>query len=265
VGQTLFVSKGGVIEGKGKLIAGNRVLNGGSIGPGLSPGTIEIDGNYEQTADGVLDMEAAGLAPGEFDVLHVTGHATLDGKLQLRFLNGYLPKTGDVLPLLQIDAGAIGDFSEIRFPQLAPGFETNVAVVNGKYQLTALTDAVLQSKVVKLSSHGDIKGTKTVLNTRFTISGTDPTPVLIRGLGPSAGGLSDPVLQLTSSTGTTIATNDNWKSFEWQDEKEQRRRGGGDFRSGPRGGFSNRDSQRPQYCRQTQRLGRGFHRRLEQR
>ena len=47
----------------------------------------------------------------------------------------------------------------------------------------------------------------------FILQGSTPKKVLIRGLGPSlplSGALSDPVLDLYDSTGTLIASNDNW-------------------------------------------------------
>ena len=52
----------------------------------------------------------------------------------------------------------------------------------------------------------------------FIVSGTAPKSVVLRALGPSLSGfglsgvLSDPVLSLYNSSGTLIATNDNWQS-----------------------------------------------------
>jgi hypothetical protein len=50
--------------------------------------------------------------------------------------------------------------------------------------------------------------------------GTDPTRVVIRGIGPSlsqagiAGALQDPVLELHNSSGATIEANDNWRDTQ---------------------------------------------------
>ena len=52
----------------------------------------------------------------------------------------------------------------------------------------------------------------------FIITGTEPKSVVLRALGPSLSGfglsgvLSDPVLSVYNSSGTLIATNDNWQS-----------------------------------------------------
>src|SRR5437879_4006911 len=88
-------------------------------------------------------MEAAGLNDGQFDVLHVTGSTSLGGTLDVRFLNGYLPRTGDVMPFLKLDGTVSGSFAQIVFPQLAPGFQFKTEIVNGSFKLTALNDAVL--------------------------------------------------------------------------------------------------------------------------
>jgi hypothetical protein len=49
-------------------------------------------------------------------------------------------------------------------------------------------------------------------------AGTDPKIVLLRALGPSLSGfgvssvLADPILNVYDSSGTLVATNDNWQS-----------------------------------------------------
>ena len=63
----------------------------GRISAPVSPGTLTIDGDYEQLPTGVLVIDYAGLNPGEFDVLHVTGQTTLGGKLEVHFRNGFSP------------------------------------------------------------------------------------------------------------------------------------------------------------------------------
>ncbi len=141
---TLTVGTPGVIEGSGALRAG-PVFNDGLVASGLSPGVITIDGEYEQTPDGALRIEAAGLEPGQFDVLHITGNATLAGKLELRFIDGYLPKAGDSFDFLQVGGTIAGAFAQMTFPNLAPGFDADLSTTpDGKLRLTALADGVLR-------------------------------------------------------------------------------------------------------------------------
>jgi len=73
-------------------------------------------------------------------------------------------------------------------------------------------------KALNLSTRGLISAGDNVLIGGFIITGTDPKTMVLRALGPSLSrsGLSDvladPVLNVYDSTGTLIATNDNWQS-----------------------------------------------------
>jgi len=142
--STLIVESDGIVAGNGTLSvdAVHRIVNGGSIDPGLSPGRLVFQGNFEQRPSGMLRMQAAGLAAGQFDVLHVSGDVALGGTLEVTFLNGYLPKAGDAIPFLEVEGAVSGDFAQIRFPQLAPGFEIKTEIISGNYQLTALNDGI---------------------------------------------------------------------------------------------------------------------------
>jgi Trm5-related predicted tRNA methylase len=49
----------------------------------------------------------------------------------------------------------------------------------------------------------------------FIVTGTQPKKVIVRAIGPSlpvAGALADPVIELRDSSGSLIASNDNWRS-----------------------------------------------------
>jgi hypothetical protein len=54
----------------------------------------------------------------------------------------------------------------------------------------------------------------------FIISGSEPKRVIIRGIGPSmssvgvTGAVSDPILRLFSSNGSSLAVNDNWQDTQ---------------------------------------------------
>ena len=60
----------------------------------------------------------------------------------------------------------------------------------------------------------------------FIVTGPDPKVVIVRGIGPSLGGfgvgdpLADPTLELHAGDGSTIATNDNWKSDQQAEIEE---------------------------------------------
>jgi len=88
---TIVVNRNGSLVGTGTITV-PKIRAGGVISPGLSPGTLTIDGELEMLPDGKLVIEYAGLNPGEFDVLHVTGPTTLDGRLEVHFRDGFSPE-----------------------------------------------------------------------------------------------------------------------------------------------------------------------------
>src|SRR5215211_703604 len=73
-------------------------------------------------------------------------------------------------------------------------------------------------RVLNLSTRGLVSNGDNVLINGFIITGTDPKTVILRGLGPSlagsgvSGALPDPVLSLYDSSGTLVATNDDWQT-----------------------------------------------------
>ncbi|MCX5643624.1 MAG: hypothetical protein NTZ17_02905, partial [Phycisphaerae bacterium] len=128
---------GGSVEGTGHIFA--DILNeGGIVSPGFSPGTLTIDGDYTQGHDATLLLEIAGLQPGQFDVFNVTGTATLDGFLQVSFLNGFRPTLGDTFPMFTYGS-RIDKFDSIFFTGLS-GFD--FTPIYGLDGLTLRTDGV---------------------------------------------------------------------------------------------------------------------------
>jgi hypothetical protein len=105
---------------------------------------------------------------------------------------------------------------------LAPGAYT--VIVRGKdptpgiglvelYDLSPLSN----SKLVNMSTRGSVGTLDNVLINGFIVGDVDSATVVVRALGPSltsfgvSGVLSDPVLTIYDSTGSAIATNDNWQ------------------------------------------------------
>jgi hypothetical protein len=125
---TVVVVPNGRLEGNG-TVSVPKVDAGGYIAPGLSPGTLTIDGDYEQLPGGVLVMEYTGLNPGEFDVLHVTGQTTLGGRLEVHFRNGFSPPDPGAFihsqSFVEADQGITGDYNQrlYAFPDLFADFD----------------------------------------------------------------------------------------------------------------------------------------------
>ncbi len=110
-GQAVNI-QGGLLQGFG-TIQGN-VINAGTVHPGDGPGTLTINGNYTQSAGGVLDIQIGGTTPGtEFSVLNVSGLATLSAGsvLDVSLLNGFIPTSNDTFVILT-SGGLSGTFTD---------------------------------------------------------------------------------------------------------------------------------------------------------
>ncbi|MBI2799092.1 MAG: VPLPA-CTERM sorting domain-containing protein [Gammaproteobacteria bacterium] len=93
------------------------VENHGTIAPGESPGTLTIQGDLVQAADGKLVIEIGGTTPGTlYDVLNITGKLTLGGTLEIDLLNGFIPGPNDVFNFLTFGSFD-GSFANIISPQ----------------------------------------------------------------------------------------------------------------------------------------------------
>jgi hypothetical protein len=89
---------------------------------------LTIEGDFEQTA-GALQIEYAGLNPGQFDVLHVTGQATLGGQLEVLFRDGFSPADPNAFihsqNFVNADGGITGDYAHriYAFPDIFADFD----------------------------------------------------------------------------------------------------------------------------------------------
>jgi hypothetical protein len=73
------------------------------------------------------------------------------------------------------------------------------------------------SPLINISTRGQVKTGNDVMIAGFVVQGSGPQKVVINVAGPSLNsfslnGLNDPVLTLTRSDGTVIATNDSWQN-----------------------------------------------------
>jgi outer membrane autotransporter protein len=121
---------GGTIINNGRLLVnnsqalglGNVVVNGGVLG--ADPQPINVKGNYTQNAGGALQLQVAGVNPGQYDTLNVGGNAALGGTLQLISL-GFQAKTGNKLTLVTTGMVVSSRFGQFIDPfATGPGFTT---------------------------------------------------------------------------------------------------------------------------------------------
>jgi T5SS/PEP-CTERM-associated repeat protein len=112
---TTTVGPNGTLMGNGTITTPILINNGIVMpsGPGGTPGTLTVNGNYEQGSSGVLDTEIGGPQPSQADQLKVNGSAKLDGTLDITSLNNFHPSSGNSYELQSATGGVSGEFSNI--------------------------------------------------------------------------------------------------------------------------------------------------------
>jgi len=111
----VIVHSSGTVRGVSKLRG--MLFSEGRVEPGDPAGVLTVEGDYEQTEGGTLSVEMRSTG---HDRLAVTGHAHLDGTLEVTFLEGFEPQLGDVFTALTF-ASHSGSFAELDVPSLPGG------------------------------------------------------------------------------------------------------------------------------------------------
>ncbi len=109
----MFSLESGIVGGTGNITASRGFYNsGGNLSPGNSVGTLTINGNYYQGAQGKLTIEIA--SPSSCDLLAVNGSADLNGTLQTTWTGGYIPAVNtNFNTFLTATGGVNGYFSRV--------------------------------------------------------------------------------------------------------------------------------------------------------
>lgn len=118
----------GTLSGSGRIVG--NVSNFGIVNPGLPtdvlslsnrPGTLTINGHYQQNSQGNLVIQVNGTNASQFSKLAVSGQARLNGGLLVE-TNGNTVnlKLGQKITFLTADGGVSGKFSDV-FNDLATG------------------------------------------------------------------------------------------------------------------------------------------------
>lgn len=134
----LLVNVDNTLSGSGGVLFLD-IQSGGTVAPGNSPGTLTT-GNFTQTADGTLEIELAGAAAGEFDVLNVQGTADLSGTLEVVLLPGLDVAAGTTFDVVTAQS-LTANFDTLALPTGASGQDL-IAIdqVGNTLRLTALED-----------------------------------------------------------------------------------------------------------------------------
>jgi hypothetical protein len=108
----------------------------------------------------------------------------------------------------------IGDYLTI-VSDIAGGNVAYSATFNGEEDIYYVRVAPPAERLLNISTRMQVQTGDNRLIAGFIVTGSDPKKVIIRGIGPSLGGISgvlaDPVLELHQGD-ATLAVNDNWKT-----------------------------------------------------
>ena len=133
---------GGRLEGVGDVQLDGPLSNSGVVAPGGSPGLLVLNnGDYLQSAGGMLEIDLSGVHAGEFDRLEVRrGSATLAGGLEVSLFDGFVPPVESVFEILWAEENLSGAFDPamISFPEL-PGRQWKLTQRRGTVRLEVLS------------------------------------------------------------------------------------------------------------------------------
>lgn len=166
-GGNLTNNSGGVISGSGVIfMGGGTYTNSGtsSITPGNSPGHLTIDGSAVFGSSSHTEIQLAGVAAGQFDVLDVSKHFTLGGSLDVVGYDGFLPHAGDSFHVMNW-GDASGTFDAA----------TGLVMPNG-VALDPVFDDHGLTLVARAITHQAGDG-------NVTLVGTDQSDVMVAGAG----------------------------------------------------------------------------------
>ncbi|MBN2538807.1 MAG: autotransporter domain-containing protein, partial [Deltaproteobacteria bacterium] len=140
-GNRLSLS-GGTVSGTGHIAASRGFYNsGGTVSPGNSIGTLTINGDYHQTADGTLLIE---INPTSSDLLVINGAASLDGTVQATWSGLSAPAMlGNSWTFLTTSSGVSGTFSPDPAANITP-----TVVLQPKYDLSDQVYLVMERDYV---------------------------------------------------------------------------------------------------------------------
>jgi hypothetical protein len=133
------IAKGSLLGNGGTIAA--HVSSSGTVIPAASlttTGKLGITGTYTQTAAGALDANIAGAASGQFNVLNVTGAATLGGTLNIGLLDKFVPAVGDTFEILTAKK-VTGTFATVNGTKINDSEHFTVTYNAGNVTLTVVS------------------------------------------------------------------------------------------------------------------------------
>jgi T5SS/PEP-CTERM-associated repeat protein len=139
--STINVDSHGTVDGANGIFKPDtgttlviNVLPGGTFTG--DPGPITVIGNINFQMGSMLDLEIAGTGAGQFDQLNITGNGLFHGTIDLDFINGFTPVTGETFDLINVSGLANFSGDTVNVLGLPPGFNFTESFANGEFVLT---------------------------------------------------------------------------------------------------------------------------------
>jgi filamentous hemagglutinin len=129
----------GALDGAGSFTGAGAVYIEGDLRPGHSPGRVDFSGDLFMGGTATLLAELGGADAGRFDRISVGGCLDLNGRLDVRLLDGYMPAPGAVFDIL--DWGMLsGSFDAVSLPSLGRGLEWDASALYSTGSLSVLPE-----------------------------------------------------------------------------------------------------------------------------
>ncbi|HXN20291.1 MAG TPA: hypothetical protein VN875_18280 [Candidatus Binatus sp.] len=155
-GGFIYGSAAGITNGTQGTLVGNFNLTGGTINPGdgiKKIGDLTISGTYAESGAGILNIDLDGTTPNtKYDVLNVTGAATLGGTLDVDTLTGFTLAVDDSFDILNY-ASETGTFTTVNLPTLTGGETWNISYNATDLVITVEASAVSKGTVSATPAH----------------------------------------------------------------------------------------------------------------
>jgi probable HAF family extracellular repeat protein len=146
---------GGTYSGAGSLSGAGvlTVAHGAVFAPGNSPALVSVDVQTVFDAGALLQMELGGTVAGTgHDKLVFGQSVTLDGDLELLWLNGFTGSAGQTFDLFDWNGGVTGSFAHIALPTLASGLQWDLSdlYTGGSLKVNSMVAAVPEPQTYAL-------------------------------------------------------------------------------------------------------------------
>ena len=139
--SVIRISKGSLFGNGGNIAA--HVVSAGTVIPADSltkVGELTVTGAYTQTSVGALDANIDGASSGQFNLLNVSGTATLGGTLNIGLLNNFVPAVGDTFAILAAKS-VTGVFATVNGTKINDSEHFTVTYNSDNVTLTVVSGA----------------------------------------------------------------------------------------------------------------------------